>query len=101
MHAVRVIVKRLEFESSALVAKHAQILELGVLLLELVVEENFSALGLALHRQEFADALGVSLAAPGTLLFGIPAVLVREDVFVLAGGIDDELGQFGRGDLLH
>ena len=74
--AVRVIVDGLELESAALVSKHAQIVQFGVLGLELLVEDDFAAVLFAFDGQKFADALAVALAAAGALFLRIPMILV-------------------------
>ena len=90
-----ILVDRLEFEATAFVPKHPKMLQRRVFGDEILIEENLAFVFVVLVGNELADALRVTLSADGTAVD--PVILVREDVLVLAGAVDDEAGEFWGG----
>ena len=87
-----VLVDRLEFEATAFVPKYPKVLQRGVFGDEFLIEENLAFVFVVLVGNELTDASRVALATDGTAVD--PVILVREDVLVLAGTVDDETGEF-------
>ena len=94
-----VLVDRLEFETTAFVPKYPKVLQRRVFGDEFLIEENLAFVFVVLVGNELADALRVTLAADGSAVD--PVILVREDVLVLAGSVDNETGEFWGGISRH
>lgn len=95
LQQIVVLVDRLEFEATAFVPKYPKMFQRRVFCDEILIKENLTFVFVVLVGNELADALRVALAADGTAVD--PVILVREDVLVLAGAVDDEAGEFWGG----
>ena len=95
LQQIVVLVDRLEFEATAFVPKYPKMFQRRVFCDEILIKENLTFVFVVLVGNELADALRVALAADRTA--ADPVILVREDVLVLAGAVDDEAGEFWGG----
>ena len=81
--------------AAAFVPKYPKMLQRRVFCDEILIKENLAFVFVVLVGNELANALRVALAADGTAVD--PVILVREDVLVLAGAVDDEAGELWGG----
>ena len=94
-----VFINWLELESSALLAKNPEMFQSRMLGNELLVEDDLSLIRDSLYGNIFADAVRITLAALRTAVD--PVILVREDVLVLAGTINNEARELWRSMSSH